>query len=597
MNRPGRARGAPAGRAAALARLLAATALLAGCAGLPVSGAIRVERTVPALPEGLAPGVRVLPPGPADKAPPDDIVRGFLAAQADAGDDYGVARSYLAPGTVWRTGGGATVYSTAELPDAAPPPARLPREPASGAPPAEGTVRPAAVRLALVGALDGQGGYRPLTGRESVQLTLRVVGGQWRITQVPAGLLLTTRDLQRSYQPLRLWWLGAAGGPLVPEIRWLPATGSALPTALVRTLLAGPSPDLAPAVATAIPPGTTLPGSATLVGTDVLVDLSRTGATVAGPMVTGLFQQLALTLRQVPTATGVRLTVGGQPLPLPGTPQRVDLAAADPVDPDAALPPGDPVAFSDGRLVRLDTRAEAQTPEGSGVRLSGAGLHDPAASPDGTRVAALRDAAGGQLVLLATGPATPVEVAGPGRYVSLSWDLAGELAIGTPGGLRLRERDGRMLTVPDLGPALPGPVGAVRLARDGVRVVLVAGRPGARRLLAGTLLRQPGGIRLAGLRDIAPGLADVTAVSWASDTELVVLGRDTPDGPVGLWQLASDGSQLAAVDLRPAVPGTPEAVTAGFGQPVLVAAGGVVYQQVGSTWRRLGPGAGPAYPG
>lgn len=606
-------RALPAGVPVAIARrvglFLVGALLLAGCSGLPTGSNVQVERTVPALAAPLDAGVRVLPPGPADKATPADIVRGFLAAQADSSDGYAVARSFLAPAGHWRAQGSLTVYSTA---DVGPPLDTTVPVPPKASPtvspvvPPDGTYRQISARLALVGALDDRGSYRPLDGRRTADFQLRVVADQWRITQAPDGLLLTTRDLQRSYQPVQLWWQGLPNGVLVPELRWLASPGAGLATALVTGLLLGPSPALSPGVRTAVPAGTTLQGSATLEGTDVLVDLSREAATVLGARADTLFQQLALTLSQVPTATGVRLTVAGQPLPLPGVPQRVDFNIAASVNPDTSVAAASAAALVGGRLVRLDAnpgRDRQPGPPGSG--LSGGDLHDPAISLDGTKAAALRSTSSGQQVVLASGSHAPVVLTPAGPYVSLSWDLAGELALGSPTGLQLRESDGRLLTVtvdrPSLAGApasgLPGPIQQVRLARDGVRVALVAGPPGAGHLLLGVLDRRSGSVHLTQLQDLTPSLRDVTDVAWASSTQLVALGRDGVDTPVALWQLAADGSQLSTTDLRPTVPGTPDGLAAASGSPVLVSSGGVVYEQVGGGWRRVGPGTFPAYPG
>jgi len=587
--------------------LLAATLLLTGCSGLPTGSNVRVERTVPALAAPLDAGVRVLPPGPADRATPADIVRGFLAAQADSSDGYAVARSFLAPAGHWRAQGSFTVYRTAEVgpaPGAVLPNAQKPTPSASPVLPPDGTTRQLAAQVALVGALDDLGTYRPLEGRRMAGFLLQIVSGQWRIAQAPDGLLLTTRDLQRSYQPVRLWWQGLPGGVLVPEIRWLASPGAGLSTALVAGLLLGPARSLNPGVRSAIPVGTTLQGSATLEGIDVLVDLSREAATVLGARAQMLFQQLALTLSQVPTATGVRLTVAGQPLPLPGVAPRVDFNVASSVDPDTAVSPTPALAFVGGRLARLAAPVGRDQPRRPSFGLVGGDLHDPALSLDGTAVAALRSTRAGQQVLLAAGANPPLLLRAAGPYVSLSWDLAGELAIATATGVHLRERDGRVLSVTVdptsvIGQAegLPGPIQQVRLARDGVRLALVAGSPGTAHLLMGVLDRHDGGVHLTQLQDLTPALHDVTDASWASSTELVALGRDGVDSPVALWRLATDGSQLTTSDLRPGVPGAPDALTAASGSPVLVAAAGIIYEQVGGGWRRIGPGSYPAYPG
>src|SRR6185437_17020403 len=126
-----------------------------------------------------------------------------------------------------------------------------------------------------------------------------------------------------SYQPETLWWLAPKGGLLVPDIRWFPIAPLSLPTTLVKALLAGPQGRLAGVVRSAIPTGTQLRGSATVIGSDALVDLDRTAAALTADQARTVLSQLIETLGQVPSVSGVRLTVEGQPLPIPGLPARV----------------------------------------------------------------------------------------------------------------------------------------------------------------------------------------------------------------------------------------------------------------------------------
>lgn len=584
-----------------------ALGLLAGCGGLPVSGGVHIERTVPALADPVDPDVRALPPPPLDGAGPVDIVRGFLGAQSDDADGYAIARSYLAGTSQWDPTRSLTVYGTVDVTAAQP--AR--RSPRTSQPPRTSAPTPAAegarvvVRLQATrtGRLDSRGTYTPLDGVLRQNLVLQVVRGQWRIVRVPNGLLLTVADLQRSFRPLTLWWLAPGAGPirLVPEVRWLPTPRGAIATALVRALLDGPSAQLAPGVITAVPPSASLQGSATLTGSDVLVDLTQPASTVQRDRAE-LFDQLARTLQQVPTAVGVRLTVNGQPLPLPGIPSRVDLATADAADPDTAVAPADAVALVAGKLTRIGVTS-ADQPSRSVNVPEGSDLSTPAVSLDGTRTALLRRLPDGRQQVVVAAGGTPARVVVPaGIYTSLSWSLDGTLAVGTPRGLLLLAPTGSTRTVtPDAVASKAinalGPVDSVRLARDGVRVAITAGAPGHRHLMVGTLTSDGARTQLTQVGDLTPSLGDVEAAGWSSSSQLTVLARPTPTAGVQLGQLASDGSGLSLVALQPALPAAPTGLAVAAGSPVLVSAGGSVYERSGDGWRRLGPGSDPAYPG
>jgi len=113
----------------------------------------------------------------------------------------------------------------------------------------------------------------------------------------------------------------AAGGDgtagLVPNQVMLPI-GPGTSTALMRALVSGPTPWLAPAVSTAIPTGTKLVvDSAPITDGIVQVDLSAQAATAIDKEAQALSAQVVWTLRQLVDVTAVRITVNGVPLDEP----------------------------------------------------------------------------------------------------------------------------------------------------------------------------------------------------------------------------------------------------------------------------------------
>jgi len=89
--------------------LLAALLLLPAC-GLSLPEGVRSAGDVK--PVRDEPGaLRVIAPGPQPGAAPEEVVRGFLRAQASPDGDHAVARQFLAPGTRWDDEQGAVVHN------------------------------------------------------------------------------------------------------------------------------------------------------------------------------------------------------------------------------------------------------------------------------------------------------------------------------------------------------------------------------------------------------------------------------------------------------------------------------------------------------
>ena len=201
-------------RPTAMAGLLVAVLLvLAGCVGIPTSGPMGVGV------EGVSDQGAVEPlgdPPPQDGAP-EDIVRGFLGASAagfsrdtatsESGDDFRNAREYLSGEArrSWSPRERVVVYSTASSPDIK-----------VGDSQVEVTVRVAA-------RIDADGRYAQAgpDARESVVFDLVEDGeGQWRISGLEDGVVLSEPNFEAIYRSVPLYFLSQDGRFLVPETRW-----------------------------------------------------------------------------------------------------------------------------------------------------------------------------------------------------------------------------------------------------------------------------------------------------------------------------------------------------------------------------------------
>ncbi len=551
--------------------------LVAGCGGLPTSSAIRIERTVAAS-TGVTSEqqVKVLPPGPASGAAPVAVVRGFLDAQAADQDDYAIARTFLTPDNDWATAGPVSVYSAAAATQV-------------GRTATSATVR---VVLTRTSSLDTLGGYTPRDDQVTVPLSLQLVGGQWRISDPPTGLLLTGGDLQRSYSPSTLWWYSPDYSVLVPEQRWLPSVSDGRQTQLVRALLDGPGVSLASAVRTAVPAGVTLEGSVSEDGSDTVVDLSQGAASLDARHAQLLLVQLAQTLQQAPAGTAVRLEVDGQPLPTADAPQRLLLSDIGSADPDAASPLAPALALTGCpacRVVAVPTAPGVPAPALPTVAsaLDGRSLTTAVPSIGGEQVAAVEQVGRRQQLLL-SGP-HGVRVVATGAFGTPSWSGDDELAVPTPTGLLLVATTGDVQTV-----AYPRGLGAVtsaRLARDGLRV-LVRTAGGAADVL--TVVRGPA-TSLALVAQVSTGLGAVSAAVWTSSSTLalVVAGTGAPQ----LAQISVDGSQAETTPL-PTYVGTAPTLAGASGVPLLLSgAGTVAALTAGDLWRPVLRAAAVAAPG
>jgi Lipoprotein LpqB beta-propeller domain/Sporulation and spore germination len=559
---------APRGAAFGLAVVVVLVA--AGCAGVPDSGPLHLGRPIAAAGDGLADEtVREVPAGPQPGAGRRQLVTGFLRAMVDSDDGYGVARSYLAGGTTWNAGAGVTVYAD----------------------PIHVVARGAddvLVRAERVGLIGPRGGYRvdPGTVRRRIRLARR--GGQWRISRLSAGGLLSSDDAERLLQPASVYFLTPDGSRVVPEPVLEPPDEPGLATTLMRALVAGPGPVLAPGVRTAVPHGTSLLGNVPISADGVAeVDLSASARQVTPAQLGRLSAQVVWTLRQLNSVTAVRLLVNGDALTAPGVPA---------VQPARAWPQFDP-AVPPSSVGVLLVRDGAVVGSGVGVprSLRGPNLSDPLRSADGSLIAALRGSpAARELVTAsATGPLT-VRLRAAG-LTAPSFGADDRLLVASPDAVYSVPHTGsvQQVLLPD---ALAGKtIRAIAVSRDGTRVALVVGTAAAAALEVATLSVSTGHIALREPRVVLPASSAVSGVAW-SDADDIVATVAGSRGDRGVVEVGVDGYQMQTLS-APGLPRDVDDVAASPGQQVLASAVGGTWQLVGHRWERLSTGVDPSYAG
>ncbi|GAA1689476.1 LpqB family beta-propeller domain-containing protein [Microbacterium sediminicola] len=198
-------------RFALTAAALLVALVLAGCAGLPVSGPVTAGRAAGETETG--PEVRFLPDGPQPGASPEEIIEGFLRAGSGTSGDWATARLFLAPAIqdVWDPSAGVTVISVGAFiePDV---------EDLS-----------ATVSLSPRATVDETGRYDPTTGTvTTLAFTLVEVDGEWRISEAPDGIVLDQSVFAAVFHAYSVMYFDTTWEYLVPDIRWYPTTNAAV---------------------------------------------------------------------------------------------------------------------------------------------------------------------------------------------------------------------------------------------------------------------------------------------------------------------------------------------------------------------------------
>lgn len=556
--------------------------LLAGCS-LPLS------HQVHEVGDGVAGSrkggpLQVIPPGPHADATPTETVLGFLGAQADSNGRHAIARQFLDPAErkLWRDDTDVRVYDPDKL---------LVREIPGGT----ATATSVQVALVVTAQVRSDGSYVVLPATPLVETYgLHRVAGQWLLDDVSDGLRLTAADQQRSFAAVPVYYLAprAEDGPhLVPDQVFLPVDGDLAGT-LVSRLLQPPSQSLAGSVRTAVPSGTRLRGPVQQSAAGlVTVDLTGLARRPAGTALEDLSAQLVWTLRALGSGfRSLRLLVDGAPLRPAGVTGDQDSDAWAAYDPEG-LGPKPPYYFVSERRLRSSVDLPAGPATVGDVGSAGSVPVDQVAvTPDRGRLALLERSAGGRVTVrlgAARGSSYPVVAAGDDLR-SPTWG-DGQLGLWLLRGDRSVVRvDGGLHPVPVPG-LPPGRVTSLAVSRDGVRVALVVNG----RLYVGRVELSAGEPSVVALTEPLPALRSVRQATWASSTELCVLG--SLNRPLQVVRVAVDGSATEVLDTVGLMPTAVAASPAG----VVVLSGGRLFLSTGGAFRQAQPdrATAPAYPG
>ncbi len=549
--------------------------LLSACS-LPLPNGVRGTDGVQAEPKRDGEVLQVKPPGWQEGQSPQQVVTGFLQAQANADADHAIARSFLtrSAAEAWDDTVQVQVYDL---------PSQTIKEEKSGekGPDTEKSVTVTAQVIGLIGS-DGRYTPQDLTTQEDYRLER--VDGDWRLSSVPSGLRLTAADRARSYPPFTVFHVIRTPVPtqqrLVPERVFL-ASGPGLPARLVERSLRRPSGALADTVVdrAGVEVRSVRADSAGVVSVDLGPEVN--GLTPEARR--GLSAQLVWTLRNLGTTfSGMRLLAAGQPLRVPGEDAVQDDQSWDSFDPS-----GLPV---DVPFLSVDRRRLTTSP---GLVLGETGtVDDVALAPDASALALLSGRSEGPVTVRIGAPAGPTYdevLRAPGLAApSYGSGWRGLWMIRDGRDLVLLPTGRRALVqIPITGGMPPGDVTALAVSRDGTHVAVVV----AERLFVGVVVGAGTSARVVELVALLPE-AVVDDVAWTSGTELTLVGH-VAGSASQLLRVAIDGSALENLNTAARLPEAVAASPAG----VLFTSGGVVYSYTGRNPTRIVAGSVATYPG
>lgn len=550
------------GTTAAAALLVLLLGVVASCARIPTDGAVR-DGTAEL---EQASEIGYIPAGPTPGAEPDVIVQGFLN-NAQAGPtsvaSFAAAQEYLTR-SAWT---GWDRYTRVLVLDGSP--QLIPADVADDA--TTTTVRASAV---VVATLDENGVYAEEPEPRSIELPFtltRRADGEWRISQLDDGLMLSTAFFSQAFHltslyfptPDLAWW--------VPDVRWFPR--QTWRTDATSAILAGPPEWLADSTTTVVPEGTSLAIDAVTVGDDGTIDVSLTS-----PITQATTEQRALTLAQLEAT----LVEGGEARDVQLSARTSPLAVPEEVEISTPQTVGDALAVTDGTVQRFEGESLGDLDDAPSL----AGL-DPTALAvgPGSEPVVVRDGDDRIVRLSAAGPEAVMsgkDLVAPSvdRYAAV-WSARGNrISVATASGA-VQEIDVDWLDSRS--------VRSVRVSPEGARVAVVSAGPSGRLVHVAGIQRDADGVPtgLSAPVQVGASVGQVDLAVWQEEAVLALLGAEE-DGDRAVF-LAGVGGQPGTGGLSRALTGIagPQWVTASVGSGALLVLdgdGSLFSRQTSSLW-------------
>lgn len=592
---------------AAWAALAVLTSVLAsGCVAMPGDGAPEaVDIPQGAGAENLQ--VRVFPVEPHPGADPLALLAGFLDASNADEANYSTALKYLTADARkrWHPEAGVVVLSS------------TPRRTQPGGND-EGT--DISVAGSEVAELDAKHSYRAVSDvpyQRSFTFVKETEGrdkGEWRIDNLPDGLIVDLTNFKNGYRPVHRYFYSAVDRSaadsqapvLVPDPIYLRRRIDPL-TAAAQALADGPSDWLKGAVESAFN-GVQVVGSVSMSDSQVAAVKVSVADFVNQPQLCRrMAGQLYYTLAdQQPKRQLDRLDLSGAKGSC-----SVDAAQTSQIAP-AVLAGGGTGSQQyylqdNGQLMQTQGEAEGKPVPGALGQPSTSKPAAVAVRRDGN-AAAVVSSDRKSLYVAGFGEGSrigdPLITAHPGQpepqLASPSWDGRQNLWLvdGNPVAPRVLMVRGRTVVAAQVDGLGDRTVKELKVSSDGARVaLLLGGGSGAPTLMLGLVghsgTAENPQVTITGLRPLAPQLSEIVSFSWADTDQLLVLGKE-PNKLQQLHYVSTDGSQSSDTpqqvgDLMTSVSAT-ESLTGGdLAPPVLgVSSNHQIYRLLGGQWRELG---------
>ncbi|HVU92801.1 MAG TPA: hypothetical protein VHC23_11230 [Jatrophihabitans sp.] len=569
-------------RPASVAGLLLGVAVLAGCTGVPTSSS---PQTVEQLNIGVQPTEQEI--RPAKDASPRDIVTGFLRANTIDPGKHTSAGSFL-------TTAARSRWSDATV-------TILSDDPAVGTYDGKGAVT---VSGRVVGTLDKDGAFQPGSNvSQSFRFGITRDHGQFRISQAPAGLLITNSDFADNYHQYSLYFYDNENRYLVQDPRWTDIVDRTQRAQwLLGRLADGPRAQLQKALTS-----DTLPTQADPSRLTVRVNATTTIEIPGSSQLDSsgknhLAAQVSQTLNEATSGGDMTITDGGRPVAIPAVSGRV----FTPEEFTSALGPQPPAAqvdyVSGGALVNSDGKPVAGPLGHDTYGLGSVALSRP--DPTGPMLVAGVQASTGQLWVGSQG--SGLKSTGLSDITTRPTFASGRPEVWVGSGDRIYR-----VTLTATGTFVRAvavavtqqPAGrllALRLSPDGARVAIVLGGPkraDGGDLYVGAVVRDAGPVSVDTLQRLSPKSVKVVDVAWLNQIRLLSVGQQTSPGDSVTVDTWVDGDVVAVRDIG--LPRPPDSVTVAVGANAWLSAAGFVWVQSGGQWTSptggQTPGTAPIY--
>ncbi|MFF0816526.1 MtrAB system accessory lipoprotein LpqB [Rhodococcus sp. NPDC003318] len=532
----------------AVAGALAVVALLiGGCASVPSSSTPQAIGTIEREPVNSA------VPEPTPGREPDLLLRDFFAASTDPTDRHAAARQFLTAdeNATWDDSASTSIVDKVDV---------LPES-------RSGDTASYTIRANRVGELDAGGVYRAVEGTFEETVELVRSGGEWRIDELPPGVLLDRPQFLRTYQRKALYFLDPTGTTTVPDLRWIAAPPQDMAETLMRMLVAGPKPALASAVSNQLAdvtldePITKADGRSVGVGIGfggLRIEFSGTG-TLDVVSRDRMAAQIVWTLANADIPGPYVLMGDGKPL----DDRYVNgWTTADVSSTNPAVSAENEVglhALRDGALVRVTDDQITALP---GYFGSGPGLRSIALSRDGSLAAGVattqRPGQSDQVASLMVGPVEGLatSVVEGGTLTRPTWAFDDSAVWTVVDGSKVvraaRAPSGELVAQPVDTAEIAGlgtNITEFRLSRDGVRAAAIID---GKVYVTTVQSRDDGTYRLVGALPVAVGLGSpAVGLDWSTG-DAIVVSRAASDIPV--VTVSVDGSRMDALPSRNLTP-------------------------------------------